>query len=100
MLKVEFLDVLFRKDKRFAKQDVITFDFELTKASCPECCGPWFQLAFCHRSRGVNGQIAEVGSVPENYRRRDPRPDVTFVVIRQPEANHLHIGAAALLYRF
>ena len=62
---------------------------------------PGFQFALRHGHGGVDGQVAEVAGVPEDHAVGHAFVHVALVLIRQTEADDLHLaGLARLLHGF
>src|ERR1043166_2867167 len=96
--EVKLVDVLLIKNEWLAQEDVVAGDFELAQRGHFDGFVPGLQFRCRQRVGGVDCQVAQVLSLPENHTVGDTVFDVTAIFARQSQANHFDLaGFAGLL---
>src|SRR5688572_19089805 len=93
--EIKPINIVLHEEERLPEEDIVTRDLERAQGAGLETLGPGLQLALRHRRRRVNREIAKVLGVPQHDRIGHALVYVTLVLVRQAEADDMHLARLA-----
>src|SRR5436190_3972654 len=99
-LEIVSIDVVFGEQKRRPQHDLRTPDFDRAQSSGLKCPRAGRESLIRRECSGVDRQIPQIASVPQDDRLHDAAVHVWLVDVRQRQSDHAHVGAAGLTYGF